>query len=479
MSDIPSLLSRIAALRERLEEAKGPPVPDRRRGTDGPLAVLERQAALGAEQNALLDAALRQLPDTAAPGESEVLPTHLTARARRILERGRELLGRLRELGDTLEQSTALGLSLADDPLTQLYRETAAMAGTTLRTVQAFPDAPSIQLRLCEGLEAILGVIAQRLTMLGVLVEQRRREADQVARLADLLETLALELEYDVKPFIALAEEVLAATHEAAPLRFVHAAPNQPARFVACHSLNVAQVVARVVRHDPELRGRPLEPVLAALVHDVAMLNVPPEVLAGAHPLNDEARRLVEAHCRIGAGLASRLLPNGSWLAEAVAAHHERLDGTGYPDGLRELQLSSLVRLLAVCDVYTALCSPRPHRSARETRTALTDTLLLAEQGQLDRFQAEHLLQLSFYPAGTVVELAEGNIAVVLATHGTYHDLNAPSRPVVAVLTDRQGRPVALPRYVDLARCEGHSIVRTLAPEERRRVLGRRYPEFV
>jgi HD-GYP domain-containing protein (c-di-GMP phosphodiesterase class II) len=209
------------------------------------------------------------------------------------------------------------------------------------------------------------------------------------------------------------------------------------------------------------------------------MLNVPPEMLAGARPLDDEARRLIEAHCRVGAGLAARLLPNGSWLAEAVAAHHERLDGTGYPDGLRELQLSSLVRLLAVCDVYTALCSPRPHRPARETRTALTDTLLLAEQGKLDRVQAEHLLQLSFYPAGTVVELAEGNVAVVLATHGTYRDLNAPSRPVLAVLTDRQGRPLALPRYVDLGQCEGHSIVRTLAPEERRRVLGKRYPEFV
>lgn len=479
MSDTQVLLNRIAALRQRLEEAKGPLPSAARRKESEPLLALQRQVTLGAEQSALLDASLRQLPETSAPGEAQVLPTHLTALAHRILERGREYLGRLRGLGEVLAQATALGPEPVEDPLAQLYRETAAMANTTLRMFQAFPNSPSGQLRLCEGLEAILSVIGQKLATLGVLAEQRRRTVDQVARLAELLESLSLELETDVQPFIALAEEVLAAAQDAMPMRFVQASPDQPARFVACHSLNVAQVAARVVRHDPDLRSRPLEVVLAALVHDVGMLLVPPALLAQVQPLNDEGRRQIEGHCRTGAQVASRLLPNGSWLAEAAAGHHERLDGTGYPDGLRELQISPLVRLLAVCDVYAALVAPRPQRTARETRTALTDTLLLAEQGKLDRAQAEHLLQLSFYPPGTVVELAEGTVAVVLAAHGTYHDLNAPARPVLALLTDRQGRPLALPRYVDLAQCEGHSIVRTLSPDDRRRLLGRRYPEFV
>ena len=56
-------------------------------------------------------------------------------------------------------------------------------------------------------------------------------------------------------------------------------------------------------------------------------------------------------------------------------------------------------------------CEPlttRPHRPARETRTALTDTLLLAEQGLLDRKAAELLLLLSFYPVGTAVEMGDG-----------------------------------------------------------------------
>jgi hypothetical protein len=345
--------------------------------------------------------------------------------------------------------------------------------------LQALPDAASVQLRLCEGLEAVLGVIAGRLATLGVLLEQRRREREPLDRLIELLTALGQGESPGIQPFVALAESVVAAAQQSAPLRFVHAEENEPARFVACHSLNVARVVARAVRHDPELRVRPLEPVLAALVHDVGMLRVPGEVLAKAGPLTDEERRTVEGHCHAGAELVSRLLPGGSWLADAVAGHHERLDGTGYPDGRRQLQLPALTRLLTVCDIYAALCAPRPYRPAREPRTALTDTLLLADQGLVDRAQAEHLLQLSFYPPGTVVELAEGAVAVVLATHPTYQDLNVPARPVLALLTDRQGRPLPLPRYIDLAQCDGHSIVRTLSPAERRATLGGRYPEFV
>jgi HD-GYP domain-containing protein (c-di-GMP phosphodiesterase class II) len=186
----------------------------------------------------------------------------------------------------------------------------------------------------------------------------------------------------------------------------------------------------------------------------------------------------METHTRLGGELVARLLAKGTWLAEAALYHHERHDGTGYPDGLRETQVPPLVRLLAVCDVYAALGAARPHRPAREPRTALTDTLLLADKGALDRGRAERLLQLSFYPVGSVVELADGAVGVVMATHDSRHDLNAPARPVLLLLISSQGEPLSVPRPLDLAECEGRSIVRLLPPVERRQMLGRRYPEL-
>jgi hypothetical protein len=132
-----------------------------------------------------------------------------------------------------------------------------------------------------------------------------------------------------------------------------------------------------------------------------------------------------------------------------------------------------------VCDVYSALCEARQHRDARESRTALADTLLLADQGALDRQACERLLHLSFYPVGSVVELADGMVACVVATPVGKRDLNTPARPVVSVLADSQGKLLPTPRFLDLAQCDSGGIVRTLTPEERNRLLGQRYPEMV
>jgi HD-GYP domain-containing protein (c-di-GMP phosphodiesterase class II) len=482
MTETQTLLGKIAALRQRLEQAQGlaneaGSAVAALAGDDGArIEVLRRKAEAGAEHDALVDGALRQLAADTAP--VKVLPAQLTARARRVVERGRELLARLRPLADHLEPEVQSAHLPTADPLARLYRETAAMTDSTLRMVQAFPDAPSAQLKLCEGLEAILSDVARRVGILTAALAQRRLWSERVDTLAGLLGALADGGAADVEPFRALAEALVAEAQEAVALRFLHGPPQDPARFTACHSLTVAQVVARLARHDTELRPRAVEAVLAALLHDAGMVRVPAEVLAQPGPLDDVGRRAVEAHTRIGADLMRRLLPEAAWLAEAAAAHHERLDGTGYPGGLREVQVSSLARLLAVCDTYAALCCPRAYRPARETRTALTDTLLLAESGALDRGHAERLLRLSFYPTGAAVEMADGAVGVVVATPPGRRDLSAPARPVVALLTDARGLPLPAPLTLDLAECESHSIVRSLAPAERREVLGGHYPEW-
>ena len=219
--------------------------------------------------------------------------------------------------------------------------------------------------------------------------------------------------------------------------------------------------------------------MLAALIHDAGMLAVPTRDWLHGGPLDDCQRRTIEAHCRAGAEWVARLFPDDSAIPDAVAGHHEYLDGSGYPAGLREVQIPQLTRLLTVCDTYVAQCLDRPHRPARDPRTAIADTLLLAEQGKLDRSCAERLLHLSFYPAGTVVELADGQIGLVVATHQSSRDLSAPARPVLAILTNHQGELLPGPHFLDLVERQDQSIVRALSNGERRGLLGMRYPELV
>jgi HD-GYP domain-containing protein (c-di-GMP phosphodiesterase class II) len=406
--------------------------------------------------------------------QSAALPGQLTSRARRLLERGQALLGQLRSLGQDIAPDQDGG-----DPLAEWYHGTVAMTDSTLRMIGTFPDTPSVQLRLCEGLDVSLDVIAARLGRLQALLRRRRREAEWIETLADYLTCLSQGQPLDLQPVTLLADALIQDQQEGGPLRFLQASPEQPSRFIACHSLTVAQVTARLLRHAPDLGRRPQEAILAALLHDAGMLSIPPDVLMQPGPLDDTQRRLVEGHTTIGAEWLMRLLPGQTWLAEAAADHHERLDGTGYPAGLRDGQVAPLPRLLAICDVYVALATARPHRPAEETRTALTDTLMLADTGALDRFHAERLLYLSFYPVGSVVELADGAVAVVIATPVGRSDLETPARPVLALLTDADNHLRPVPRPLDLAQTAGRSIVRALKPGERRDLLGNQYPEYV
>jgi HD-GYP domain-containing protein (c-di-GMP phosphodiesterase class II) len=473
MSETQVLLGKITALRQRLEQAQG-------------LAGEARSAAA----QLLAEAAAGTLHDLQVDhfrppaGEAAPQPRPLTARARHALERGRDLLGRLRSLADAfaLDGEAAppggdVVLLERGEPLTVLYRETVAMTDSALRLMLHLPDPVSAQLRLCEGLEAVLGVVATRLQVLTAGVSRHRQETGQGARLARSLAALSAGEPLDVRPFAALAEELLTEADDYGPLRLLEGDVRRPAHFVACHSLNVARVVARVVRHEPDLRSRPLEAILAALLHDVGMLRVPPAVLAQPGPLEDDGWRAVESHCRHGSDLVAALVPDAPWLAQVALGHHERLDGTGYPDGLHAYQLPPLTRLLAVCDVYAAQCAARPHRAAPGTRAALADTLVLAEQGLLDRSHAERLLHLGFYPVGSAVELADGAVGVVAAAPDP-RDLSSPGRPVVMLLLDAQGAALTPPRHLDLARCDRHSIVRTLPAAERRGLLGARFPEW-
>jgi HD-GYP domain-containing protein (c-di-GMP phosphodiesterase class II) len=402
------------------------------------------------------------------------------------LERGLGLLRRLRDLAGqfsltaSFERGRGAVVGPADaDPLDQRFRDTVAMTDTAVRVLGSLPDSANGQLRLCPGLEAILDDIAMRVETLADAMDRRRREIGRVEALADWLSCLEAGKPVGVEPFAALAEEILAEARLGGPLWPACAPADQAARFVAAHSLAVARVVARVVRHHPPEPYERLDAILAALIHDAGMLRVPADILAHTGPLDDPQKRLVERHTRAGAQLAGRLLPQSGWLVEVAAEHHERLDGTGYPGGLVDTQLGVLGRLVAVCDVYAAMCAPRPHRAARETRSALTETLLLADQGLLDRRPAEQLLHaLSFYPVGSVVELADGAAAVVVATPASHDDVEAACRPVVAVLTDARGRALPAPRHLDLAASEGSDIVRSLTPGERRGLLGKRYPEL-
>jgi response regulator RpfG family c-di-GMP phosphodiesterase len=129
----------------------------------------------------------------------------------------------------------------------------------------------------------------------------------------------------------------------------------------------------------PPMRVRGME--LAGLFLDIGMLALPADLLAPRGPLEPAAVELLHGHADISGDILEPLARVGLPVA-AVRSHHERLDGSGYPRGLRGRQVPFGSQILAVVDTWAALTRPRPHRPAVSETEALA---VLRQQAALGR----------------------------------------------------------------------------------------------
>lgn len=109
---------------------------------------------------------------------------------------------------------------------------------------------------------------------------------------------------------------------------------------------------------------------LSAFLHDLGKVGVPSDIVSQRTGLTPEQRLAVEQHTRIGERLV-KPLGFSATIGAAIRHHHERWDGTGYPDGLRGDAVPLASRIVAIADAFDAITSPRPHRDARDQETAL------------------------------------------------------------------------------------------------------------
>ena len=142
--------------------------------------------------------------------------------------------------------------------------------------------------------------------------------------------------------------------------------------YTAGHQQRVAEL-ARLVGENMDLDEDMIERLyFNGLLHDIGKISVPTRILAKPGELAEEEWAIIRAHTKQGYNILKDA--NLPWpVAEVALQHHERLDGSGYPDGITGDKLSLEVSILAVCDVVEAMSSHRPYRPARTTTDILKE----------------------------------------------------------------------------------------------------------
>ncbi|MAL93532.1 MAG: diguanylate cyclase [Haliea sp.] len=186
---------------------------------------------------------------------------------------------------------------------------------------------------------------------------------------------------------------------------------------------------------------------IGGLLFDVGKLRIDPELLHTDQPLSAEEFAEMREHVRYGIEMLGETGLMNTDVLDMVAHHHERHNGSGYPQGLKGDSIPVFARIAAIVDCYDAITSHRSYASATSPSAAIK---MLYEAKDID-FQAElveeFIQAVGIYPAGTLVELSSGEVAVVVAEYRTRR-----LRPRVMIILDADKRPVTGVHMVDLLR---------------------------
>ncbi len=220
--------------------------------------------------------------------------------------------------------------------------------------------------------------------------------------------------------------------------------------YLYAHAVNTA-VLALLLGMKLELDRENLTDLgTASLLADVGMSLIPPSVYSHQGPLTEEQRQIICAHPDHGVTILKHIPKIKGNVLEAVRQHHERIDGSGYPQGLKGDRISLHARIIAVSDVFAAIREPRAHREQSPPRRALK--ALTADSGFDPGILRTVFATLSVYPVQSVVRLSNGFVGTVVGVTE-----NNPFRPIIKLLQDETGQAVPASR-IDLTKPENISL---------------------
>jgi HD-GYP domain-containing protein (c-di-GMP phosphodiesterase class II) len=185
---------------------------------------------------------------------------------------------------------------------------------------------------------------------------------------------------------------------------------------------------------------------MGSLLFDIGKVKLPAELLTKTGRITPDERKLLNRHVEEGVKILQYVPNVGPDIIEIVKCHHERYDGSGYPRGLKGNQIPILARIVSIVDCYDAMTTER--HFAKASSPSIVTRKLYAWRDRL--FQAElveeFIQAVGIYPAGTIVEMSTGEVAIVTAVSKTNR-----LRPVIAMLLDKDKQPLKEMKLVNLA----------------------------
>ena len=228
------------------------------------------------------------------------------------------------------------------------------------------------------------------------------------------------------------------------------------------HSVSVCTLLVTFCRYMEMTPEQIHEAGIGGMLHDIGKMRVPDHILNKPGKLTDPEFEIMKSHVVLGLETLRQTPGISRTVIQVAGEHHERFEGSGYPERIKGYEISTLGRMAAIVDVYDAITSNRIYHRGMEPPAALTKLFEWSDH-HFDPELVQHFIQaIGIYPVGSLVRLASERLAVVIeqGAHGLLF-------PKVRVVYDIQRGRRITPVDLDLSDPEtgGDSIVRNEDPD--------------
>ncbi|MEE5153423.1 HD-GYP domain-containing protein [Pseudomonas alliivorans] len=219
------------------------------------------------------------------------------------------------------------------------------------------------------------------------------------------------------------------------------------------HSVAVCALMVALAKRMGMKTEQVREAGVAGLMHDVGKMMIAPEVLNKPGRLTVEEFTLMKTHPEQGLKILEENLPVAALVMDVCLHHHEKVDGSGYPDGLQGSDISIFARMSAVCDVYDAITSDRPYKKGWGVAHSIRE--MASWKGHFDDMVFQNFVKtVGIYPVGALVRLESGRLGVVMEQSET-----SLLTPRVKVFMSARTRKAFAPQIIDLASSEDRDAI--------------------